>query len=1009
MCCVQAFAQKTTVTGVVSDENGEALSGAIVVAKDKDGNTVATSMADASGIYSIECTKGDRIEFHFLGYQTQAETVKNSGKINISLIPDASTRLEDVVVIGYGAVKKADLTGSVSNVKMAEVRDVPTPSLDVVLQGRVAGLDIVTSDGEPGAASSIRIRGTRSITASNDPLIIVDGVMDAVTDINDVNPSDVESISVLKDASSTAIYGARGANGVILITTKGSGENIPEQKISVTFKAQGGVSWLPKSLDIMDATEFSLYRDMYMQYSGTTSWMNMQSPLSDLSVKDPYSKGSGTDWIKEVSRVASYSNYFISMNGFAGKHKFYASLNYNDEDGIIKRSGKKTYTATLNVSNSIFKWLNLSANLRYQFRHQDNNLTAIGGTGIYYAAVYMSPLIDPSDSYNRLEPSGTRVNNPAVRLKELTNELNRSLLNATLTAKATLAKNLYVNAKFSFNSLNRNWYWFWPSTLPDKSDGEGAEAQRQNYMEMTFYNEETINYGKTFRNGHHIDVMAGFTADTFKSDKFQLYGKGYLVDTVLWNNMNAVTDKETYVASSDLIEKLKLAAFARLNWNYSGRYYITGTLRADGASNFAANRKWGLFPSAAFKWVISKEPFMKSAAAVDDLSLKLSAGRSGNDLNEAYRSLPVMSSTTGGYLFGGSQPVGYYQSRIASPDLTWEKTDSYNVSLEGSFFNSRLAFTAEAYLAMTSDLLLTVQVPKQTGYSTKYGNVGRTTTKGAELTINSRNVIMRNFTWSTGFTIASSSSIVNDIGFNSYVSQMNSPEGGYMMAGYKVGYPVNSFWGFQYAGVWHNAEEVARNNKTKTYADNSSTHGLGYPKYVDVNHDGSLDSSDLCYLGSPDPLLSGGLQNTFTINKFNIGIFFTYSLGGKVYNYSEYYMAGSRRTNQYRYMMNAWHPVLNPDSDLPRAGIMDGSNVPSSFMVHDASFIRLKNVSAGYTFSFKTNWIRELKLNVSGENLCLWSKYNGFDPDVSGNGIRRMDYISYPKAARVVFTAQMKF
>lgn len=1010
-----AFAQGK-ISGIVSDDKGEILTGAVVMVKNQDGSVKSTTTTDPAGLYSVNAAKGDILEFHFLGYQVYKLTVGLESKYNVMLEPSAALTLNDVVVIGYGAVKKADLTGSVANVKMSDIRDVPTTSLDMALQGRIAGVDIMSSSGEPGAATSIRIRGTRSITASNDPLIVVDGVMDAVSDINDINPSDIENISVLKDASATAIYGARGANGVILITTKGGMDSQISQNFSVSLKMQGGVSWLPRPLDLMNASEFAIYRDMYMQYAGINANYTMQTPVSGLSVHDPYSKGDGTDWQQAVTRVAPYQNYLLSFNGFNGKSKFYASLGYNDEQGIIKKSGKQNFTGVLNVSNNPFKWLTLAANLRYQMRKQQNNVTTMGGTGIYNGAIYISPLIDAADSYNPLYGNGTRVNNPVVMLDNNINDTDRYMLNAAVSARAQFLKYFTFNTKFSYFYMDRKWYWYYPSTLPAKQENEGGEARRQDYAEQSMNFENTLSYSRNFgkKNSHHIDAMLGQTWYNRMDNTLDVKGKGYLVDEVLWNNLGAVADKEAYTISSSKRERTKLAFFARVNYNYKSRYYLTVTGRADGASNFAANKKWGFFPSAALKWVVSNEPWLQKVSEIDELALRLSAGRSGNDLNTPYRSLARMDVSTSGYIFDGSVPAGYYQSRIESPNLTWEKTDTYNIALDGSFWNSRMSFSLDAYLAKTSDLLLTVQTPQHTGYSTRYSNIGATTTQGVELTLNTRNIVRRNFTWTSTFTISHSESMVNDLGNESYIKSMSSPEGGTMMAGYVNGYPLNAFWGYEYGGVWHSKDEIARNTVTHAYAGPTSTadaagYSLGSARYIDQNHDGALDTNDIIYLGSPDPIVAGGFNNTFSIKGFKIGVFLTYSIGGKVYNWSEYYLGGARRTNQYRYMLNAWHPIMNPDSDLPRAGINDGSAQPSSFMVHDASFLRLKNVSLGYNFSLKNKVLREINLTVSGENLYLLSSYNGFDPDVSLDGVRRMDQSNYPKASRVVLSVNLKY
>lgn len=400
---------------------------------------------------------------------------------------------------------------------------------------------------------------------------------------------------------------------------------------------------------------------------------------------------------------------------------------------------------------------------------------------------------------------------------------------------------------------------------------------------------------------------------------------------------------------------------------------------------------------------------MKNATWLDNLSLRFSVGASGNDLSKPYLSHATLESGSGSYPFGGSQHVHYWYSRMASPNLTWETTTTYNLALDAGFLNNRINVSLEAYLAKTKDLLLYVKVPQHTGFDNRMMNIGRTTNKGIELTISTRNIVKRAFSWDTDLTITSGSSMVDDLGPEGQISSRNSPTGGYMMCGYRVGYPVNSFWGFEYAGVWNNQEEIDRNKVTKAYANEAASTKLGYPIYVDQNHDGILDQNDIAYLGSPDPIISGGIQNTFRIRNFRIGVFFNYSLGGKVWNYSEYYMSGSRRTNQWKYMINAYHPVKNPESELPRAGIMDGAFPPSSMMVHDASYFRLKSVNIAYKWTLRSKAIREIEIAASGDNLYLWSNYNGFDPDVASGSAKRLDQAAYPKPTRVVFSINLTY
>lgn len=1004
-----AFAQGFNVKGEVRDESGEAMAGVIVVAKNAKGGTVATCTTDQSGKYTISCHSNDTLEFYFLGFANVTE--KAAATVNVVMFPDASSVLEEAVAIGYGAVKKADLTGSVTNVKMGEIRNDPVLSIDQALQGRVAGLEITSTDGEPGSESVIRIRGSRSLSAAdNDPLIVVDGVTDAISSLNDVNPADIEAISVLKDASATAIYGARGANGVIIITTKGSSDSSDSaQNFSLTFKGSGGVSFLPRNLDLMNAEQYGIYRNEYFQHIGTSSSMDMNTPLSGLSVKTPFSNGEGTNWIEDVVRVAPYQNYNVSMNGFNGKQKFYASLSYSDEQGIIKKSGKQNFTGTLNVSNKVFKWLTLGAYLRYQYRLQDNLLTQIGGGGIYYAAQYLSPLITPKDSYNPLDNSATNIANAVVRLNENTDHTDRSMLNISLNASAKISGPLRYKTKFSYYFFDRQRYEYYPSTLPSRTAAMGGSASRENYGEQSLYYEQTLEYSKEFGR-HHMDATVGQTVKHIATHRFSLNGDGYIVDAVKWNNMGAVLDKESYGANTEMDIRDKVAFFARYNYNYRRRYYLTLTGRVDGASNFAANHKWGFFPSGAFKWSVYKEPWFEKAEWLDDFSLKMSLGQSGNDVNKAYRSLARLGSNSGGYPFGGHYSQQYWQSRIASPNLTWETTTAGNIALDIAILNNRISFTMEAYKSLTTDLLLTVKTPQHTGYDDKYENIGSTSSQGVEFTLNTRNVVKRNFSWTSSFTVSHNSSMVNDLGPESEVTIRQAPtQVAYTTVGYRTGYPINSFWGFQYAGVWHNQEEIERNKITHSYANDQSSIKLGYPIFIDQNHDGTLDSRDIVYLGSPDPVVYGGFQNTFRLKRLSLGVYFTYSYGGKVLNYSEFYMAGSRRTNQYAYMVNAWHPIANPDSNLPRAGIFDGSALPSSFLIHDSSYLRLKTVSLSYRFNFKSRFARELEVSLSGENLHQWTNYNGFDPDVSSGGTKGYDNSWYPKPRRFVISVQMKY
>ena len=477
---VVAQTKEGTVQGVVSDENGKPMPGAsVIVAGTSRGTTTS-----ADGSYTIRAREGEMLEFQFLGYEKQQFKVhKATSRIDVKMAPDKKLLMDEVVVIGYGTVKKTDMTGSVANVKMSDIKDVPVLSVDQALQGRIAGADIMSTTGEPGSTTSIRIRGTRSISASNEPLIVVDGVMDAIRDLNDINSADIESVTVLKDASSTAIYGSRGSNGVIIITTK-KGRSL-SGKPSITLKADLGFSQLPRGLDVMNAAEFAQYRNDFAYFSSQYEDVGEGTPLSKYPYKDPLSLGKGTDWIDEITRTAPYQNYNLSVSGGSEKTSYYASLGYNDTRGIIQNSGLSRITGRINLDHQLLKWLKVGYKGAYTYRDQDANLAEIGGTAYYQAAMYLSPLLEPQAEYNPLWGNGQRINTPRSTIDLNTNNLKRLSTNHTAYFEIELAKNLKLRSQESYYSYQRHTYRYYPSTLPRKTEGEGGQAYRAEYDEYS--------------------------------------------------------------------------------------------------------------------------------------------------------------------------------------------------------------------------------------------------------------------------------------------------------------------------------------------------------------------------------------------------------------------------------------------------------------------------------------------------------------------------------------------
>ncbi len=1010
-----AFAQ-IKVGGTVKDELGAPLPGATVSVE----GTSTGAVTDAGGAFSLSVPSEESVlVFESLGFKTVRMKVGRLRNFEAVLAEDAEF-LDEVVVIGFGEQKKQDLTGSVATVKMQDVENGASLSVDQALQGRVAGADIMSVSGDPTEGTSIRIRGARSITAGNEPLIVVDGVMNAVQDLGDLNSSDIESISVLKDASSTAIYGSQGANGVIIVTTK-AGSTTTGAKPTVTLTTKWGVSALARSLDYMNAAEFASYNNDRIDFSKSAHGdVYPVTPSYTQKYSDPEALGEGTDWLKAITRTALFQEHALSVSGNSKQTNYFASLSYADDEGIILDSGASRLIGRLNLGHRFNKWLKLDYSANVLYRNNNNNKTSIGGTAVWSGAVYISPVLgidsEVNDLYNYGQ--GSPFNNPYITIMQSVNQRKTWSNTQTLALTLTPVKGLTIKSRNTYYKYDSHLYKYLPGTLPARRlAATGGEVTRQDGDLVQINTDNTATYKTDIAHKHHLDVMAGMSMYYKLSGNQNIVGKGMLVDELLWNDLSAIGDKDNYTITSSNQEVRKLSFLGRLNYNYKQRYYLTVTGRADASSNFAANNKWGFFPSAAVKWNIANEPWLKRTRIFKELSLRLSAGRTGNDAIAPYSSLQRLSSSTGGYLIGDGQVTYYYPSRLDSPDLTWEKTDLYNAALDVAVLKGRIKMTVEGYMANTRDLLLSVQKAQQTGYSSYTQNLGRTSNKGVELSLETQNVVHRNFSWTSSFTISHNKQMVEDIGGESEVVAMKDQKG-YMIYGYRAGYPLNSLWGFQYGGVWHNQQEIADNDITHQYVDYyAKPYKCGRPKYVDQNHDGILDNQDLTYLGNADPIVYGGLQNNFHIFGFDLGIFFAYSLGGSIYNYSEFFMAGTYCSNQYRYMLNGWHPYRNPESNFPAAGASGSSMLPSDFMVHDASYLRLKTVKLSYKFDLdkSVKWIRSVSVGVTADNLWLWTRYNGFDPDVSSkvedqeSTIRRADIGAYPRPRKIIGMVQIKF
>ena len=1010
-CSIALHAQTKKVTGFVMEADGKPLPGvSVIISGSSKGVTT-----DAKGKYTINVTKDDVLIFTCLGYKDVQERVENRTQIN-AVMKESSELLDETVVIAYGSAKKSDLTGSVSVVSMEDIEKSSALTLDAALQGRVTGVEIISGGGEPGAESSILIRGARSLSAGNDPLIVVDGIVDAVSNFSEINVQDIKSVSVLKDASSTAMYGSRGANGVILVTTKGNTGG----KLTINAFGSAGVSRLPRKLDLMNATEFAQMRNdlRYMtSYQGDYAMVN--TPLAPevskgYPIADPASYGEGTDWMEVLTRPALEQKYYLSANWGEQRSSTYMSVSYDDIQGIVKGTEMQRVGTLVKFDRQLFKWLKMNFRGNYTRTFQDHNKATISGTSST-SAIALSPILKPIDTWNIYGDTGANggsvFNNPHMIANMVTNESAKDYLSLGGALTFNISKHLNFRAAFTNVNTHTEGYYYSPASLPTAALRKtGGTAKRTTTIRRNILSENTLNYSRKIRASHQLKVLAGFTLQKLETEVKSTSGTGYLDDNVSYWNLGGIVDKRNLNESTSWAETKRLAFLGRIDYSFRSTYYLTLNSRYDGSSMFSEGKKWGLFPSAAFKWAISNEPFMTAAknSWLTDLSIRVSAGRSGNDAVSSYVSQSALTNSQYGWLFGDVQQPAYYPTRLENANLSWEVTDTYNIGVDMSILRNRIILQAEIYKAYTSDLLLSLKNAAQSGFTSRYANIGSTENQGVEFSITSHNITRPKFEWTTTLSMSHNRQTVTDVGTDfEYIATATS--GTQMIYGHVKGYPANSLWGYQFAGVWHNKDEIAENAYTKQYVSASKLEG--YAKYVDINHDGIMDSNDWVYLGSPEPVLSGGLMNSFKIYGLDLSIYCTYSLGGKIYNLAEPLLGSSNAsTNYYRYMLDGWHPVRNPDSDIPSARSHDSCY--NSRYVHDASFFRIQNASISYTLNMRkyTKMLRSITFGLIGENLLLLSRYNGFDPDVtSSKTIRRYDGGAYPKTQRIQFSIKFTY
>ncbi|GAB4037020.1 SusC/RagA family TonB-linked outer membrane protein [Spirosoma gilvum] len=1007
LCALAGQAQTIQIKGSVSAKNGEPLIGAAILVV---GTTTGT-VADVDGRFSLATNAvKPQLKVSFIGYTTTTVDVGNATDLKIVL--EESSTLDEVVVVGYGTVKKSDLTGAVSSLKAEQLNPGANVSVDQMMQGRAAGVQITQSSSEPGGGLSIRIRGSASINASNEPLYVIDGFPidnnsnlsagDASTlstvntgtnntpknPLNSINPADIQSIEVLKDASATAIYGARGANGVVLITTKkGSGE-----KMSVNYSAYYGTQSIAKKMNVLTAPQ-------YMKYMNDISADLGQNPI--FSSADMAAIGAGTDWQAQVFQSAPVMDHNISLSGGTKKTSVFTSLNYFNQEGIVKNTGINKYIGRINLESALSDNVKVGFNINASLI-QDRNTTDGVNTNENGGPVYSSLLYDPTEKiYDAngvltVSPNNT-INNPVSLIVGVSSkmETNRTLGNAYINWEIIKGLSAKLNLGSDRQQSRRDIY---NSTLTRRGGPVGGAGDITTFNRNSQLAEYTMTYNKSLNKANVFTILGGVTYQKFQTRMFGGSITGFPTDAIGTDNFGLGNTNNDALRSSHE-ENTLLSYLGRVNYNLLDKFLFTASVRADGSSRFGENNKFGYFPSVAFGYKLTEEGFLPKV--FDELKFRASWGQTGNQEIANYASQLTFGSGPS-VVYNNAITTSVIPQRIANPDLKWETTTQFNVGLDGSILNGRLSGTIDYFHKKTTDLLFNLPLPRASGYASILSNVGSVENKGFELFLTSVNMHQKSFKWTTTLNFTSIRNKVLDLGrIEQIVTGDNQAIGGNTVI-IKKGEPLASYYGYVVDGIYKTAEEI------KTSAEPNAK--PGYPKIKDLNGDGKITTADQTVIGTPFPKYTFGMQNSFSYKDFKLDIFFQGSQGANLLNINvieSVYPANFRRNALTEIALERW-TTANPDTKWP-AGINTsayGGSKVNSMVMQDASYVRLKSIQLAYQVPLKnTKFIKSLRIYTTGQNLYTWTKYLGFDPEANSYGSSnvRLDYSSYPLARTYLF------
>lgn len=967
---IKVSAQNFTLTGKVVNAQGEPVIGASVVEKSNPKNGTVTNL---DGKFSLLLpSKSSLIGVTFIGMKPKNVTV--SGKTNdiVVMLQDADVSLNDVLVIGYGSMKKRDVTGAITSIKSNDIMAIPTSNVLKTLQGKIAGLDVQQSSGQPGSSVTLTLRGNRSLNADNKPLVLVDGIEYGQS--IDLDPSDIASIEVLKDISSTAIYGTRGANGVIIVTTKNGSLN-SKTKISVnSYLSIKNKSEYPH---MMNGEQYAqLKREAYR----TTNVAEKDAYRSDSDIfnaeeleylKDGYS----VDWQSLLLHTGITQNYNVNISGGNAKTAFCISLGFQEDQGLLKNDNLRRYDGRISLDHHINKIFTVGINSFYTYRDQNkrynpmnmaNKIPPIAKAYDDKGNININPAPGYSSMYSPLvdEVSGVWKDNVRSNRLFMTGYVNAEFIK-NLVFKSDIGIDINNSREGEFADKN---------TLTNLGVHTTSSIENQNSYKYTW--ENTLTYNKKFGK-HEFTGLLGSSLSAYNYEDASGGGQNQASATTGFYDLGS--NSSSITISSSLIENQLESYFGRLNYKYNDRYLFQASLRADGSSVLAKGHKWGYFPSLSAAWRMSEESFLKNVSFLDNLKLRLSWGIAGNSAINAYETLGGLSQSV--YAFGESVAYGYYPSSIANPDLKWEKTATYNVGIDFGLLKNRISGSIDAYISHTSDLLLPSSLPTSTGFSSVMENVGKTQNRGIELTLSTNWIKTRNFNWVTDWTYAKNKEKI--VALNNGVTRNEANC-------WFVGKPTSVFYDYKKIGIWQLGQEDA--------ATKFGGFKPGDIKVADVNKDGVYDTDDRVVY-SRVPKFIFGINNTLTYKDFDLSCFVYGRIGQYIkYEYNLLYKPSALENSA---PVNYWTPE-NPSNDFPRPNSSYSTTnylLQSCLAYVKSSYVKIRDITLGYTLpssiSKKVD-LQKLRVYITMNNYFTFCNLHHYDPENSGS-------MSFPLAKQLVF------